>query len=444
MNARLLRVWDNLRASYWFIPALMTLGAFAASQGMLWLDGLLLERGVGALVWLHGGGEPDGARALLSTVAGSMITVAGVTFSILIVALSLAASQFGPRLLRGFLRDRGNQIVLGTFIATFVYCLLVLRNVPIVAGTTTVPQLSVALALLLGLAGVAMLIYFIHHAAVSIQASHVIEVAGSELDAAIRHTFPARDDESGLWSDVDLEEALPEGFAEAARAVVARGSGYVQEIDSEGLMALAKERDLVIQLLHGRGAFLMEGRTLARVSPGVDEEVEEDIAEALVLASGRASSRDVERGVDQLAEIAVRALSPGINDPLTAEQALRRLGQSLSLLGDRKLPTSTFHDDDGALRLVVPTPTVSDLLRLAFDQARHYGRSDPHVPVALLEILTSVGVRATHPGLRRALLEHAHRVKRVSMKALEEQSDRDHLEAAHQAAEAILSGNGPD
>lgn len=440
MNVRILRYWDTLRASYWFIPSLMTLSAIAAAQGVLALDGTLYDADVGIAEWLYGAGEPAGARALLSTIAGSMITVAGVTFSILLVALSLASSQFGPRLLRGFLRDRGNQLVLGTFIATFVYSLLVLREIPLVAGTSEVPQLAVTLALLLALASVGVLIYFIHHAAASIQASRVIEVAGDELDEAIRQTFPAAEDMDGSHRELRAEDALPEGFEEACSEVTARGSGYVQEVDTAGLLKLAKEHDLFIELRHGRGSFVVEDRPLARVTGELGDGVAEAISEAVVLGPARASTRDVERGVDQLAEVAVRALSPGINDPFTAEQSLRRLGQSLALLADRKLPTPTFGDDDGTRRLVVPMPAVADLLHRAFDQSRHYGRSDPHVPLALLEIFTAVGVRARQRGLRRELLKHARAVHRTATAALEETSDRERVEAAFETAEAVLGG----
>ncbi len=441
MKARLLRTWDALRASYWFVPTLMTLTAVAASQGALALDRLLLETGSEVVGWLHGAGDPDGARTLLSTVAGSMITVAGVIFSILIVAMALASSQFGPRLIRGFLRDRGNQVVLGIFIGTFVYCLLVLRDVPLEPGTMTVPQLAVTLALLLALAGVAVLIYFIHHAAASIQASHVIEVAGADLDRAIHHTFPAREDDDGVYRALGPEDALPEGFRDAARTVVAAGSGYVQEIDTDGLLELAREHDLVIELLHGRGSFVVEERPLARLEGEPGEEIREKIAGALVLGPGRASTRDVERGVRQLAEVAVRALSPGTNDPFTAGAAIRRLGQSLALLGDRKLPTPAFRDEEGTIRLFVPTPTVSELLDLAFDQVRHYGRSDPHVPLELLETMTAVGIRARQPGLRRDLIRHAGIIRHAAVEALAEEADRERVEAAYETAKAVLSGN---
>lgn len=444
MNARVLRLWDTLRASYWFVPAVMTLTATLLSYGALGLDHALYDAEIRLPGWVEGAGRPDGARVLLGTIAGSIITVAGVTFSILLVALSQAASQFGPRLVRGFLRDTGNQVVLGTFIATFVYCLLVLRSVPMVPGGEAVPQVSVALAFLLGLAGVAVLIYFIHHAAVSIQASHVIEVAGSELDEAIRQTFPARDDAEAAKTSphrsLDPEEVLPEGFEEEAGTVEARSSGYVQEIDTDGLVELAAEGDLVIQLLHGRGGFVVEGRPLARVGAdeALDDETEEAIGNALVLATSRVSTRDVERAVSQLAEVAVRALSPGINDPFTATSAVNRLGASLALLGERRLPTPYFSDPEGTLRLWVPVPTIASLLDLAFDQARHYGRSDPHFPAAFLETLTSVGLRARQFELRRALLRHAEAMHRASLEALEEAADRERVEAAFETARAVL------
>ena len=235
------------------------------------------------------------------------------------------------------------------------------------------------------------------------------------------------------------DELLPDGFEDRARTVAATGSGYVQEIDSDRLLELARDRDLVIQLLHGRGAFVVEGRPLARADGKLDDDARETLAGALILAPARASTRDVERGVSQLAEVAVRALSPGVNDPFTAGQALRRLGQSLADLGDRKLPTPAFHDDDGRLRLIVPAPTVTEILDLAFDQARHYGRADPHIPMEMLEVMTAVGVRARHPGLRQALLRHAEQVKQASMEALTLDADRQRLEAAFDAARAVLS-----
>jgi uncharacterized membrane protein len=439
VSARLLHVWDALRSSYWALPAVLAVLAIGASQGLLGLDRWLLQANV-ELLWLRETGGPGGARALLSTVAGSMITVAGVSFSTILVALSLTSSQFGPRLLRGFLRDRGNQAVLGTFIATFVYCLLVLRSVPIEADSEHIPQLSLMVAMGLALASVFVLIWFIHHAATSIQASSVIEVAGAELDEAIRQTFPSREGDESVWAGSDIEDLLPEDFEESAREVAAPASGYVQEVDTNTLVALAQERDWFVQLLHDRGGFVAEGQPLARVPVELDESTVEALAACVVLDVARASSRDVVRGVSQLTEVAVRALSPGINDPFTAIAALRRLGQSLALLGVRRLPTSTFYDSEGSLRLVMPSPAIPELLHLAFDPIRHYGCRDPLVPRVLLEVLTSVGTQASHPGLRRALFRHAEAVQRASLAAMDDELDRRRLVQEFENARRVLTG----
>lgn len=441
MNARLLHFWDALRGSYWFLPALMTFIAIGGSQGMLAIDHWMLSAPI-EIEWLQAAGEPQGARTLLSTVAGSMITVAGVSFSTILVALSLTSSQFGPRLLRGFLRDTGNQMVLGTFIATYVYCLLILRNVPIEVGSERLPYLSLIVAMGSSVISVFVLIWFIHHAATSIQASSVIAVAGSELDAAIRQTFPEREEDEEPWVDQPLEEWLPEGFAESAHEVLAPDSGYVQEIDTEALVSLARKNDLVLQLLCDRGTFVAEGQPFARVSAPLDDEAVGELADCLVLGGARGSSRDVLRGVGQLTEVAVRALSPGINDPFTAMAALRRLGQSLTLLGVRSLPTPTFHDEDDVLRLVVPMPAVEELLHVAFDQIRHYGRADPRVPLVLLEVLGVIGARATHPGLRRMLFEHAQAVQRAS--TLEDELDRRRLDRELANTRVALMGRPED
>lgn len=172
-SARLANLWESLRTSYWFVPTLMTAGGVALSFASVHLDERVNYKWVRTVGWIWAGGA-EGARQVLSTIAGSMITVAGVAFSITIVALTLASNQFGPRLLRNFVRDAGNQIVLGTFIATFVYCLLVLRTVRGEDDTEFVPYVSVTLGVAFALTSLGVLIYFIHHVAISIQAENLI------------------------------------------------------------------------------------------------------------------------------------------------------------------------------------------------------------------------------------------------------------------------------
>lgn len=189
MKSLFLKFWETLRSNYWFVPTLMTAGAIGPSYGLLALDQRVPASHMSGVAWLYTG-EAAGARSVLSTVASSVITVAGTTFSITIAALSLASSQFGPRLLRGFLRDTGNQVVLGTFIGTFVYCLLVLRMVRGVEQDVFVPNFALTGEVALSLASVAVLIYFVNHVSASIQAAQVAASVTNELTEAIDRLYP--------------------------------------------------------------------------------------------------------------------------------------------------------------------------------------------------------------------------------------------------------------
>jgi uncharacterized membrane protein len=189
--------------------------------------------------WVYTGGA-DGARSLLGSVAGSMISVAATAFSITIVALQLAASNFGPRLLRNFMQDTGNQIVLGTFIGTFIYCLLVLRTIHGEGDgyEQYVPQLSVTVGTLLAIISIGVLIYFIHHASTIIQASHVIQNVSEDLHSAIERLFPQKIGRGEPEYRQGVEE-IPMSFEKEALPIRANGTGYLQAIDDEELMEIA-------------------------------------------------------------------------------------------------------------------------------------------------------------------------------------------------------------
>ena len=254
MILRALNIWEKLRSSYWFVPSLMALVAFGLSLGMAKLDGLYGASYVRELGWIYTGG-PEGARGVLSAIASSVIGVAGTTFSITIAVLSLTSGQYGPRLLRGFMRDLGNQVVLGTFTATYLYCLLVLRTIRGTEDTTYVPHFSVTLGVVLAILSVAVLIYFVHHVAESIQVSHIIEEVGKDCDDAVERLFP-----KDLGEPED-RSTLPGAGPEAVRA---RRIGYVESIDGEALLALAREHSLLIRIDVRPGDYVMpDGRLLS-------------------------------------------------------------------------------------------------------------------------------------------------------------------------------------
>ncbi|MBN1631090.1 MAG: DUF2254 domain-containing protein, partial [Thermoleophilia bacterium] len=245
---------SRLTGNYWFTPSTLVVVAVGLAFLMPWVD-RQLGGTVGTIPgWIFGGG-PDGARAVLSTIAGSMMTVAALTFSITIVGLTTASQQFGPRLLRNFIADRGYQVVLGTFLAAFIYCLLVLRSVETVGEKYFVPYVSLTVAMVFAVAGVGVLVYFIHHAAFSLRADSVVAATGRELKTAVDRLYPAR--QGGSMSGPQANgRTLPEGFPSGARDLLARQSGYIQTIDHDRLARVAAEHRLVLRLDHRPGAFV--------------------------------------------------------------------------------------------------------------------------------------------------------------------------------------------
>ena len=305
MNSTIRYYWEALRTSYWFIPAVLGISAIALSLVTVGIDHLIQQQTTWQVSWTYSGG-PEGARAVLATIAGSMITVAGVVFSITIVALSLASAQFGPRLLRNFIRDRKNQFVLGTFTATFLYCLLVLRTVRGTDQEQFVPGVSVSIGILLAVTNLGVLIYFIHHVAISIQATSVIQVVSEELRETIDRLWP---EELGNES---VQVAPPQEIQfllDEATTVRARSSGYVDAIQDATIMKIAKEHNLIVKLDYRPGHFAVQHTPLAWAWPAqhVDEEVTRQLAHSFIMAAHRTPFQDVEFAIDQLVEVAVRA-----------------------------------------------------------------------------------------------------------------------------------------
>ncbi|MDQ2686925.1 MAG: DUF2254 domain-containing protein [Armatimonadota bacterium] len=406
MKSFFLNFWETLRGSYWFVPALMTAGAFALSFTLLSLDQRLHVHSLTGFAWIYAG-SAAGARSVLSTVASSIITVAGTTFSITIAALSLASSQFGPRLLRGFLRDTGNQVVLGTFIGTFVYCLLVLRTIRGMDNEVFVPNLAVTGGVILALASVGVLIYFINHVSASIQASNVIASVSGELNEAIDRLYPTRIGKE--YEDIEQTLDGPEALSDGGREIIAESSGYVQILDESRLMELAREADGVLEVARRPGTFVTEGAVLARLRADrpPPEDFRRNVNKAFVLGPHRTMTQDAGFGVDQLVEVAIRALSPGINDPFTAVTCLDRLGAGLARLATRRMPSARRYDDDGALRVVAEPLLFPEMVDASFDQIRQYGSDSYLVTLRLLETLEAVGAQAEGDDHRDALRRQA-------------------------------------
>ncbi len=438
MNSSWRYYWESLRTSYWFLPAVLGFSAIFASLVTVEVDHFLHEHTSWQVNWRYTGG-PEGARAVLATIAGSMITVAGVVFSITIVALSLASAQFGPRLLRNFIRDRRNQFVLGTFTATFLYCLLVLRTVRGIDNEQFVPGVSVTFGILLAITNLGVLIYFIHHVAVSIQATSVVQAVTDELHDAIDRLWPHNCDEDIIGSD-ETPPVLP---VDDAAQVLAAKSGYVDAINDEALVKLAKDKDLVIRLARRPGHFVIKGTQLAMAWPRerVDEEATKRLNNSFVLASQRTPFQDVEFAVDQLVEIAVRALSPGVNDPFTALNCIDRLGEALSQLAQRSVPSSLRFDDEQRLRVITYPADFRAIAAAAFNQIRQFGEGSVAVLIRMLDTLAEIASLANREADRDALVEHATLVHRAAHRSLKEEADLKDVDAQFQIARRQLAAS---
>lgn len=441
MLTKLRTLWFSLRSSLWFVPSLMVAGAIALSFFTISLDK------ASTLAWLRDfdsvfNGGPEGARAVLATIAGSMIGVTGIAFSITIVTLTLASAQFGPRLLRTFMRDRGNQITLGTFIATFVYCLLVLRVVREVEGVRFVPHLSTTCGIAMALASLGVLIYFIHHISVSIQADMVIAAVSDDLSEALERLYPEKigQDAPASQSPESLAACLAD-TALHARVVLAARSGYLQAVDSEGLMRLATSNDFLFRLEYRPGDFVVQASPLVTVWPAAraDENLAAALNRAFILGIQRNYEQDIGFAFGQLVEIAVRALSPGVNDPFTAVSCIDRIGVALCQLAGRVCPSAARYDDAGHLRVIAPTVTFVDMTEATITPIRQYGRASLMVTLRLLEMIAIVAPHLHREEDREALLQQARMIERGSQEGLPEARDRQQVTASYQTAVQALT-----
>ena len=410
----------------------MTAAAAVLAFATVQLDRDLLADGGTRNDWIFGAGA-SGAREVLSAIAGTMITVAGVVFSITIVALQLASSQFTPRVLRSFTGDRGNQIVLGVFIATFTYALLVLRTVREARDggpEAFVPAASVTVAIGLGIVSIGFLIYYIGHAATSIRASVIIDRATGDLLDLIDH----------LPATVEGDTGNPGGSGTGAptasipAVIRSEGSGYLQVINEPTLLGLRAEEPITVRIAPRVGTFVLPGAVVASVWPATaaTPELHHGVQRALVLGPERSVRGDLDLGVRQIADIAVRALSPGVNDPTTALICIDRLAGALVTLAQREESRGdrlTRASPDGRVRIEMPIPHFADLVATAFAQIRHFGAGDAVVVAHLARTLGEMA-QAVPPSERLPLAREARRLVEEAWGGIAVAADREAVEAA--------------
>ncbi len=438
MIAKLRNAWQDMRSSFWFVPAVIVLGAVALATALIALDVTVTMDFVERWPLFFGAGAA-GSRGLLTAVASSMITVAGVVFSITIVALALTSSQYTSRVLRNFMRDRINQTVLGVFVGIFAYCLVVLRTIRGGDEGAFVPAIAVMGGLILAFVGIAYLIYFIHHIAMSIQASSIIAAAARETIAAVDHLFPNK-----LGDDGDEDADLTLTFAEQNwSAVPARKTGYIEGIDRDALLAVARECGTTLRMQRGIGEFVIEGTPLVSVADprGLNDEMMAELNSAYLISGLRAVQQDAGFGIRQIVDIAMKALSPGINDTTTAVMCVDYLAAILVRLAPRQI--ATLHGlDQGKLRVIARGPSFESLLAEALDQIRQNAEGNVAVLSRLLEVLETIGGTTASPRRKQALRQQVDLVTAVAERTITSPHDRAGIQASMPRLSQVLGGQG--
>ena len=428
--------WNRLHSTYWFLPAVITAGCVVMAVLLVRLDRTAPSSGWWT-AWVYGGG-PDGARALLSAIAGSTITVVSVTFSVLVVALTVSSQHFGPRLLNSFMRDRASQAVLGTFTGTFAYCLLVLRTVQGDGDRYDmfVPHMAVSAGVALTLVSVGTLIFYVHHVATSMQVSEITTRVVREFEESIDRVYPDRIGEGE--ADIPAPESPPAG----AFAVASPWSGYVQTVDGEALLRTAADAGTVVWIVARPGAFVIEGAPLVFAAPPPQDAAHftREVPGAFVFGSDRTSAQDVAFAAQQLVEVALRALSPGVNEPFTAMTCIDRLGQGLARLAARRAPAAARRGPDGAVRVIAEPRRLDDLLEEAVEPLLVNAADSGPVLERILVMLRSVATVARRAPDRRAIERLAQLAAEAGRDALDARVAA-RIAAAHEAVRQTLASS---
>ena len=422
MRAHLAYYYHRLSESFWFLPSLITLFAVLLSVGTLTLDRHPPEQLYEILPW-SAGLDRSNARLIISTISGSIITAASLVFSLTLVALTLAASQLGPRLLSMFMRDRLTQVVLGSFVGTFVFTLLILASLGDTAEGLQVPRASIFAALLLTLLSFALLIAFIHRLSSSLNAEVVVARLAQNLETQLSGLLSEKSDDTEPESD-------RETAWDAGASIASARCGYLQAVDSAALVEVACEHDTEIRLLCRPGHFLQKGESIAEVrdAPEDLEGFAKGVRGALVFGRVRTDAEDPEYAVRAIVEIALRALSPGVNDPYTAVTCTDWLGERLRQILTGQLPARLQRDDSGAIRLRRLDLTVGRYFDAAFNDLRQSAEGNVSVLIRIAETLARLDKVAEGSEARDAILRHSKLIARACKRSVPEEEDREDMQ----------------
>jgi uncharacterized membrane protein len=366
-----------------------------------------------------------------------MIGVAGTVFSVTLVVLTLASSQFGPRLIKNFMYVRLNQVVLGSYISTYLYCLLVLNSVKAGDEYGFIPSISILVAILAAMANIILLIVFIHRIAVSMQADKVISDISGFITEQVESLLPQKiEEEKEHKEHIDADNVI--STFQVQMDLKSAESGYVQYIDTTSLVKLMSKQDALLELYFRPGGYLVKGINvgLIHAKTKLEEDVVGAILDQFVIGKTKTSQQDLEFSIFQMVEIAVRALSPGVNDPFTAIACIDNLTSTMTYLARAKFPSKYRFDEDENLRLVVNVLDFEGVLDAAFNQIRQYSAGSTAVIIRLMEALTTIHKFTDEEAHKKAVMKHAEMVLSIGKQTIKEKND---IEDLNERAEKILN-----
>ncbi len=429
-----------LRTNFWLMPSIEVLASIVLFWATLEVDRAVYHGTFSLPAWVEAG-SADTAREILLAVAAAIMTVIGINFSVTIVTLTLASTQFGPRMLRNFIRDRGTQLTLGTFVATAVYCVLVLLAIGPAEHGVFVPHLSVSVVFLLVLVDLAVLIYFLHHIAIQIQLPFVIASIARDLTRYLQVRRPDIRMCSGDQQDDREEVATLIDTIESSGAMIRTPTGgYLQAIRYDMLIRKVSAANAVLRLPYRPGNFLVEDGELAAVwPPEAADRVTRCLKRAQVTGPVRTLAQDPAFGIDQLVEIAIRALSPAVNDTYTALACVDWLANTLCKLAKVWTPAQAYRDRAGAIRVICEQVSYENLVERSFDKIRQASRGMPALLMRQLESLRAIMEQTVDADQARILMDQAAMIQRSSLESVPEESDRADVENRYSAVASVYA-----
>ncbi|MBU2018298.1 MAG: DUF2254 domain-containing protein [Bacteroidetes bacterium] len=424
---KLLFFWKELMSTFWFLPVLTICCSVFLSVGLVYLDNNIIITHEGWIRFFLVNSS-DSARSILSTISGAMIGVAGTVFSVTLVALTLASSQFGSRLIKNFMYVRLNQIVLGSYISTYLYCLLILNAIKDVDGYIFIPSISILIAILAAIANIVLLIVFIHQIAISLQADKIVSDISDFISTQVVKMFPEKmGEENDDLNSIDIEAEIAQYGV--CIQVKAPRNGYLQYIDSETLMTLVTEYNGLFKLNQRPGGFLVEGIEIGvlHLEKGLEEKEMKKILNQFVISKTKTPQQDLEYSIHQMVEIAARALSPGVNDPYTAIACIDNLTATMAYLAQVDFPSKYRFDDDQNLRVIADSLDFEGVLNAAFNQIRQFSGGSTAVIIRLMEAMETINGFVKNEKHKKHVIKHAQMILNIGEQTINEKNDLEDL-----------------